>query len=227
MVKITNTAAACDRSGVKCVVFGKPKTGKTTLIKTAPAPIIFSSERGLLPLRGEKIPVVEIASYQDLEEAFAWVGSSAEAKNYKTICVDSITDMSDMLLSIERKNNPKKSDAWGPYNRLAENMTDKLREIRNSVGKNWFLICQEEQSKTPEGNILVVPSLPGKALLQEIPYLFDIIARFVKHTDAVTGEVSRALDCHGDNSVMAGDRSGQLDRWEKPHLGNIFAKVLG
>ncbi len=225
MIKVTNTAEACDRSGVKCVVFGRAKTGKTSLIATAPAPIIFSSERGLLPLRNLRLPVITLEKEKDLDEAFVWLQQSAEARKYQTVCIDSVTDLSDALLATERKNNPKKSDNWGPYNKLAEQMTDKLREVRNSVGRNWYLICQEEQIRTPENNTMAVPSLPGKALLQELPYLFDVIARFVKYTDPVTGEVSRMLDCHGDNFVMAGDRSGRLDRWEQPNLSNLFAKV--
>jgi len=226
MVKITNTAAACDRSGVKCVVFGKPKTGKTTLIKTAPAPIIFSSERGLLPLRGEKIPVVEIASYKDLEEAFAWVGSSAEARNYKTICWDSVSDTSEAILATERRENKNKKDNWGPYNILAEQMTERLRDARNMQGRNWYLVCQEEIVKMPEGGMMAVPSLPGKALLQNLPYLFDGIFQMNLYVDPATGQEHRALKTRGDNITMGGDRSGNLDQWEQPHLGNIFAKML-
>jgi len=226
MVNLTSTDKAAKITGVKCVVFGKPKTGKTTLIKTAPAPIIFSSERGLLPLRGEKIPVVEIVSYKDLEDAFAWVASSAEARNYKTICWDSVTDTSEAILANEKKNNPNKSNKWGPYDKLVDLMTERLRDARNMQGRNWYLVCQEEIVQMPEGGKMAVPSLPGKALLQNLPYLFDGIFQNVLYVDPATGQEHRALKTRGDNVTMGGDRSGNLDAWEQPHLGNIFAKML-
>jgi hypothetical protein len=226
MVKLTNTAAACDRSGVKIVMFGKPKVGKTSLIKTAPAPIIFSSERGLLPLRNEKIPVVTIETYKDLEDAFAWVASSAEAKNYKTICWDSVSDTSEAILASERKDNKNKKDNWGPFNILAENMTAKLRDARNMEGRNWYLVCQEEIVAMPEGGKMAVPSLPGKALLQNLPYLFDGILQLVLYVDPATGAQHRAIKTQGDNITMGGDRSSNLNAWEEPNLTNIFAKML-
>ena len=231
MVKITNTGAACDRSGAKCVVFGKPKVGKTTMIRTAPAPIILSSERGLLPLRNERLPVIEIETAKDLDEAFTWLASSNESRQYKTVCVDSVSDVSEAILAYERKEDKKgksgKTDHWAPYNKLAEFMTDKLREARNMPGRNWLLICQEEIVQTPENTRMAVPSLPGKALLQNLPYLYDGIFQFVLHTDPVTGEQYRMLKTKGDNITMGGDRSGNLDLWEQPDLTKLFAKMLG
>lgn len=225
MVKLVSTAAASDRSGVKVLVFGPAKTGKTTMIKTAPAPVIFSSEKGLLPLRGENLPVVEIASYKDLDEALAWLGSS-EARNFKTVAIDSITDLADMLLIEEQKNNPKKNDKWYPFNQLAEKMTQKLRTIRDTHGRHFYMICQQEIIMTPEGTRQAVPSLPGKALLQALPYLFDGVFQMVLHVDPVTGAESRALKIHGDSMTLGGDRSGNLAPWEPPDLSHIFAKML-
>jgi hypothetical protein len=214
-----------DCSGVKCVVFGKPKTGKTSLIATAPAPIVFSSERGLLSLKGKGISGIEINTYKDLDDAFAWLGSS-EASKYKTVCIDSVSDLSEAILAQERKDNKKKSDNWGPYNILAEQMTQKLRDARNMHGRNWYLICQEEIITTAEGGKMAVPSLPGKALLQNLPYLFDLIAQMVLYVDPVTGEESRMLKTRGDNITMGGDRSGALDAWEPPNLSALFTKML-
>lgn len=196
------------------------------MIRTAPAPIILSSERGLLPLRDARLPVIEIESAKDLDEAFTWLASSNESRQFKTVCMDSVSDLSEAILAAERKSNPKKNDNWAPYNRLAEFMTDKLRDARNMPGRNWLLICQEEIIQTPENTRMAVPSLPGKALLQNLPYLYDGIFQLVLHTDPVTGQQSRALKTRGDNITMGGDRSGKLDMWEQPNLANLFAKML-
>ncbi len=228
MVNIRPVDDLIDRSGVKCVVFGKPKTGKTTLIKTAPSPIIFSSERGLLSLRGSGLSGVAIETMKDLDDAFAWLSSSSEAKKYLTVAWDSVSDTAEAILAGERKSGlHKKNDHWAPYNALADKMTEKLRDARNMSGRNWYLICQEEIIQTPENTRMAVPSLPGKALLQNLPYLFDLIAQMVLYTDPVTGEESRALKTRGDNITMGGDRSGKLDQWEPPNLTHVFDKMLG
>jgi hypothetical protein len=227
MIKVQSVDNMIDRSGVKCVVFGKPKTGKTTLIKTAPSPIIFSSERGLLSLKGSGLSGITIETMKDLDDAFAWL-SSTEAQKYRTIAWDSVSDTAEAILAGERKSGThKKNDHWAPYNALADKMTEKLRDARNMAGRNWYLICQEEIIQTAEGTRIAVPSLPGKALLQNLPYLFDLIAQMVLYVDPVTGEESRALKTRGDNVTMGGDRSGKLDQWEPPDLAHVFGKMLG
>ncbi len=226
MIKVTNTAEACDRSGCKVVVFGRAKVGKTSLIATAPAPIIFSSERGLLPLRNLRLPVVTIEKEKDLDEAFVWLQQSAEARKYQTVCWDSVSDTAEDIIAAEQRSQTNKKDKWAPYNALAERMTAKLRDARNMQGRNWYFVCQEEIVMTPENTRQAVPSLPGKALLQNLPYLFDAIAQLVLYVNPVTGEEQRMLKTRGDNMTLAGDRSGNLDAWEAPHLGNVFAKML-
>jgi len=230
MVKVQQVDAIIDRSGVKCVVFGKPKTGKTSLIKTAPSPIIFSTERGLLSLKGSGLKGISIDNDKDLDDAFEWEASSNEAKQYKTICWDSVTDTSDAILAAQRalkiKGKGGQVDHWLPYNVLEEKMSEKLRKARNSSGRNWYLICQEEIITTAEGGKMAVPSMPGKALLQNLPYLFDLIAQMVLYVDPVTGEECRMLKTRGDNITLGGDRSGALDAWEPPNLSALFTKML-
>ena len=59
-------------NGVKVLVYGQAGAGKTTLIKTMPAPIILSAEGGLLALAQEDIPYIEIKTMADLADAFNW-----------------------------------------------------------------------------------------------------------------------------------------------------------
>jgi len=56
------TTTEAKTQGINVLVYGRAGVGKTTLIRTAPKPIIISIERGLLPLRDvtPSIPVIEI-----------------------------------------------------------------------------------------------------------------------------------------------------------------------
>ena len=56
-IQSTNTITA---NGLKVLVYGQAGAGKTTLIKTLPKPLILSAEGGLLSLRKENLPFIEI-----------------------------------------------------------------------------------------------------------------------------------------------------------------------
>ena len=85
-------------AGVKVLVYGRPGAGKTRLCATAPSPIILSAESGLLSLADEDIPVQTITSIDDLNEVYAWLLGSEEAKDFKTVCLDSVSEIAEQVL---------------------------------------------------------------------------------------------------------------------------------
>ena len=76
------------------------------------------------------------------------------------------------------------------------------------------------------GRLLYNPSMPGKALTQALPYLFDEVLALRVERDA-EGHAQRAIMCDSDGVWLAKDRSGKLDAWEAPDLGAIIAKIGG
>jgi hypothetical protein len=68
--------------------------------------------------------------------------------------------------------------------------------------------------------------MPGNKTGQSLPYFFDLVmALRVEMNDE--GASQRALMCDSDSSWLAKDRSGKLDKWEAPNLGEIIAKIGG
>jgi hypothetical protein len=68
--------------------------------------------------------------------------------------------------------------------------------------------------------------MPGAKLGQQLPYFFDEVfaLRVEKGED---GANVRALQCDTDGLWMAKDRSGKLEPWELPNLGEIIQKIGG
>jgi hypothetical protein len=64
--------------------------------------------------------------------------------------------------------------------------------------------------------------LPGKALAQSVPYLFDEVFRLV-----VDDTGARWLMTSTDGRSVAKDRSGLLDALEPADLGAIASKISG
>jgi phage nucleotide-binding protein len=222
MVKLMNTSDV-GVSGVKVLCFGESGAGKTTLIKTAPAPLVLSAEAGLLSLAGADIPYIEIRSMSDLGEAFQYVTESDEAEAFETICLDSISEIAEVVLSAEKKTAKDPRQAYGEMNTV---MTDLIRAFRDLQGKNVYFSAKLSKEQDEMGRILYSPSMPGKRLAQDLAYFFDECFA-LRAEMAEDGTRQRAIQTDNDGIWLAKDRSGKLDFWEPADLGLIFKKIRG
>ena len=81
-----------------------------------------------------------------------------------------------------------------------------------------------EKSQDEMGRMLYAPSMPGNKTGQALPYFFDLMLALRVERDA-EGVTQRALMCDGDGLWQAKDRSGKLDQWEGPDLGEIIKEI--
>lgn len=248
-IKLTSTADAARDNGVKCVVYGRSGRGKTALAATAPSPVIISAESGLLSLApgniarleiavgralSRNIPVIEIESLADLNEAFKWCNESNECKALQTICLDSITEIAQRVLSYEKSVMVagKLRDPRQAYGELIDKMQTLMRGFRDVAGKNVYFSAQQEFVKDDVSGVTqYMPSMPGSKLGQQIPYLFDEVFQLDIGKVAATADTPayeyRYLRTQPDYNSEAKDRSGALAPIEKPDLSYIFAKIRG
>jgi len=209
--------------GIKILVYGQAKLGKTRLSATAPNPFIFSAEQGLLSLRRERVAFTLINTLKDIDDAYDWMTKSAEARKFQTFCLDSISEIAEMVLANELG---KTKDPRAAYGEMAKTVFARFRKFRDFIGPHVYFIAKEEYDKdTINGGLWYMPSFPGKQLGMAAPYFYDIVARLANMRPA-DGQNYLALQCKADASVTAGDRSGSLNIYEEPHLGKLFAKIL-
>lgn len=218
-LKSTRGAAA---DGVKVLVYGGAGNGKTTLIGTLPDPIIISAEAGLLSLADFDIPYIEVTDMASLREAYSYVASK-EASAFKSVAIDSISEIAEVVLSYEKKNN---KDPRAAYGEMQTQMADLIRAFRDLTGKNVYMSAKMEKVQDESGRILYGPSMPGKLLPQALPYFFDEVLALRVEKDE-EGKSQRALMCDSDGLWSAKDRSGKLDAWETADLSYIINKIAG
>jgi len=216
----TNALAA---DGVKILVYGHAGAGKTSLIQTLPTPVILSAEAGLLSLAGADIPFIEIVDAASLREAYQWVVESAEAREFESIALDSISEIAEVVLNAEKKTAKDPRQAYGA---MQEQMADIIRAFRDLPGKNVYFTAKLEKATDEMGRILYAPSMPGNKTGQSLPYFFDEVLALRVERDA-EGVPQRGLMCDGDGVWLAKDRSGRLSPWEAPDLGAIINKIGG
>lgn len=227
MIRLTNTnQAALD--GVKVLVHSKAGYGKTTLCATAPRPLIISNESGLLSLTGHDIPAYEIDDYNDLVNMYNWVVGSEEANQFDTICLDSISEMGEVVLGQLLQQHKDGRQAYGQLNRDMEIIIRLFRDIK---GKNVYFTAKEQRVVDDDsGKVTYTPSMPGKTLLRNLPFFFDEVFNLrieEKLDDQGVLIKTRYLQTDPDPTRECKDRSGRLDPIEPPNLGDIFHKIIG
>jgi hypothetical protein len=221
-VKLINSRDAARVNGVKILVYGQAGAGKTRLCATAPNPVIISAESGLLSLREFDLPVIEVSTIADVHEAYKFLAESEEGSQFASVCLDSISEIAEVVLAAEKKATRDPRQAYGA---LQEQMAELLRAFRDLPGRNVYMSAKIERSKDETtGAMLYAPSMPGQRLGQSLPYLFDEVfaLRVEKDTE---GRPTRWLQTQADFQYAAKDRSGALDACEAPDLGAVINKI--
>jgi len=219
-LKRTKEATA---QAVKLLVYGQAGAGKTSLIPTLPTPVILSAEGGLLSIADTNLPFIEITSMQELQEAYKWLTSSAEAGEFQSVALDSISEIAEVVLNAEKKIN---KDPRAAYGAMQEQMADIIRGFRDLPGKHVYMSAKLEKTQDEMGRVLYAPSMPGNKTGQSLPYFFDEVLALRVEKDA-EGFTRRALMTDGDGLWLAKDRSGKLEVWEDADLGEIIKKIGG
>lgn len=223
MIQLQSTATASAYHGVKCLIYGKAGAGKTRLCATAPNPIIISAESGLLSLRNYNLPYIQINSYFDLQQAHQWIVQSAEANQFYTVCIDSVSEIIEQILDVERG---KTKDPRKAYGEIAIEGIKLLRKFRDLPNKHVYMSAKETFAKDDStGAMMYQPMLPGQQLGINFPYYFDEVFQLISGVGR-DGQRYEALRTRPDFAAVAKDRSGTLDEWEPANLDYVFNKIL-
>jgi phage nucleotide-binding protein len=221
-IKLSSTRDAAQDQGIKVLVYGISGAGKTRLCATTDQPaLIISAESGLLSLRDHDIAVIDVASIEDVREAYDYV-TSKEGQKFAWVCLDSISEIAEVVLAAEKRATKDPRQAYGA---LADTMMGLLRAFRDLPGRNVYMSCKADRIKDEDsGAVLNGPSLPGQRLAAQLPYMFDEVFCLRVERDA-EGAPTRWLQTQGDRTHIAKDRSGSLDLFEAPDLSTIAAKI--
>jgi phage nucleotide-binding protein len=221
-INLQNTNAV-KADGVKILVYGQAGAGKTSLIPTLPDPVILSAEGGLLSISDSDLPFIQITDMNTLREAYEWLKGSDEAKQFKSVALDSISEIGEVCLGAEMK---KAKDPRQAYGEMQTTMAEAIRSFRDLPHKNVYFSAKIEKTQDEMGRLLYSPSMPGNKTGQALPYFFDIVAALRVEKDA-EGIMQRALMLQTDGLWQAKDRSGKLEAWEPCDLGAIISKIGG
>lgn len=236
-IEFTTANEASEIGGVKTAVYGDSGVGKTLLMATMPAPILISAESGLLSLRKKNleriygagtvgidydVKVIKVSTVEDLSAAHAWCKKHAYSTGFRSVGLDSISEIMEVILSNAKAQVKDPRQAYGE---LIEKGTMFVRAFRDLPGLNVCVSAKMEAFKDDVGVTKYGPSIPGSKMGPALPYYFDEVFRLGVNKDA-QGKSYRFLQTQPDLQYVAKDRSGMLEPVEYPHLGAVFSKVL-
>lgn len=223
------------RYGVKSVIFGAPGSGKTPLLITAPRPVLLVTEPGMLSMRSSNVPAFEAYSPALIAEFFDWMFKSKETSNFDTLCIDSISNVAEIILADELIKTKHGLKAYG-------NMSERVMKICNDlyympqkhivITAKQALVENGKQMLMQNGEILYEPVMqkrpffPGKDLNIKVPHLFDNVMHLAETSVPGQPKPVRALRTKEIAEVFARDRLGNLQELEPADLSALFAKAM-
>lgn len=237
-MRFFQTASMPTAHSVKMCVHAPAGYGKSMLAATTPRPLLVTVEGGTLSLSPKNIaaafgpnrqdvcyniPGIEIANLVDLTQAYMFIRTSAEMRNFDTVNIDSLTEIAEKVLAGSKAVN---KDGRAAYGEMQDRVVQIIRDFRDLPDKHvYFSAKQEREQDAASGLMLFGPMMPGKYLTQNLAYFFDeVFALTISPPDA-TGKSQRSLLTRSNNQYSAKDRSGALAEYEPCHLGTVIAKI--
>jgi hypothetical protein len=235
---------------VVMMVVGTPGIGKTSLIRSLPAPesetLMISLEGGTACLDDTNFDVVEIDMRNpvvEMEEMYEllttddlkrtkelnpnWSHNVVYKKRYKYVFIDSLTEMGQGVISFLKKD-PHYGQAKNTlqlYGKYAEIMTVIIKGFRDMTDYSVIFTCLDAIDKDGLEKIESV-NIPGSSIKNGIRAWFDIVLSYKTYKDE-EGNIIRKLISDVAESPIAKDRTGKLDSFEDADLGVIINKITG
>ena len=223
MIEFKKPAEVAKASGIKCLIYGNPGTGKTLFCCTSgEKTLLISAEAGLLSIKDTKADV-DVFEIQTFDELGAIYQHLRDGTDFKTICIDSISEVAEVVLAREMQESKHALKAYGE---MATKVINMVRAFRDLQGYDVVFTAKQEKTQDDSGRLLFGPATPGAKTAAALPYYVDLGGAMMLSKDN-EGNVTHWLQCRGDGQRIAKDRSGCLDIFEAPDLQAIKRKILG
>ncbi len=208
--------------GVKALVYSDPGVGKTPVINTAPRPVLLACEPGLRSMAGSQVPTYEGYTVERAVDFLRWATGSAEATNFDTLCIDSVSQFAELILEHEMNRH---KDGRAAYRELSKTVYGWLNALYFMKQKHIYLVAKKTVAE--EGTIKKArPYFPGQDLNVKVPHLFDEILHMERVINPQDGKMRPMFRTLGNDTLLARDRSGRLAEFEHPDLNYLFGKAM-
>ena len=165
------------------------------------------------------------------DRAVARFGSADALKKYSTIFVDSITVAGRLCFNWcehqpESFNAKGEKNLLGTYGLHGRELIQWITRLQHARAQNVVFVALLEEKEDDFKRKSWVMQVDGSKAGREMPGIVDeVITLAIIRPDDGPPYRAFVTDPANEWGFPAKDRSGRLDAMEKPHLGDLFAKL--
>jgi hypothetical protein len=209
ILDIKPTVISRDLKGKYILIYGKPKTGKTTLASKFPKNLLIAFEKGYNAIDG--IKAVDINTWSDFKLVLRQLKKPEAQAMYDTITIDTTTiayEMCEQYVCSQNGVQSIRDIPWGQgWTLTKKEFETSLRQI-TMLGYGLVLISHIETRKekmADDSEIeILAPSMP-KRCYEVVNQIVDIIGYIATEWND-NGDSERWLYTRQTPTVMAGSR---------------------
>ncbi len=209
ILSIEPTVISRDLKGKYILLYGKPKTGKTTMASRFPKNLLIAFEKGYNAIDG--IKAVDINKWTEFRQVLKQLEKPEAREMYDTITIDTTTiayEMCEQFVCSQNGVQSIRDIPWGQGWTLAKKEFESCLRKITMLGYGLVLISHIEMRKeklADDSEIeILAPSMP-KRCYEVVNQIVDIIGYIATEWDD-EGNSHRWLYTRQTPTVMAGSR---------------------
>jgi len=247
-VKITSTKNNEHKRTVLCT-YGPSGQGKTYQAKTLERPIILSYESGLSTLADSDLPYIDMTKgdkdqilppsqrMKKIDQVHDWLLAAEQMKKYRTIFVDSLTEIGELIFEVaeselkeKAKNEGKNYNSMQAYGRLFTDLSRFVKAFRDMPHYDVIFVALDAKTENEDTGISETTlALPGTKSKKQIPGLLDHVFYLEKKFDKAC-VAQRMFLTTATEKIFAKNRTNSsvtLEKYEEADLGKLINKLKG
>ena len=209
ILSIEPTVISRDLKGKYLLLYGKPKTGKTTMASRFPKNLLVAFEKGYNAIDG--IKAVDINKWSEFRQVLRQLEKPEAQEMYDTITIDTTTiayEMCEQFVCSQNGVQSIRDIPWGQGWTLAKKEFESCLRKITMLGYGLVLISHIEMRKEKTADDseieILAPSMP-KRCYEVVNQIVDIIGYIATEWDD-EGNSHRWLYTRQTPTVMAGSR---------------------
>lgn len=180
------------------VLYGRSGTGKTTLACTFPKPLLLLDihDEGTDSISDVKdVTVRELSSFEEFEDMYWWL--KEHAGKFKTVVIDTVSQIQSMLLREFSEGKKKKGGDWGSLSRrewgdiaaMMKEWFDNYRDLTRE-GMNVVFIAQDRVFNVDDDD----GDLEGEIQPEVGPQLMPSVAKALNAAVGIIGNTTILIE---------------------------------